>query len=53
MKTIFVFVIYTQWAHFPHIRFGLKLDGTKNKQAKLDQPSGGDTQATQKANGFY
>lgn len=35
-----------QWAHFPHIHFGLKLDG--NKQAKLDQ---GDT--SQKTNGFY
>ncbi|XP_061360325.1 putative axial regulator YABBY 2 [Gastrolobium bilobum] len=34
------------WAHFPHIHFGLKLDG--NKQAKLDQ---GDT--TQKSNGIY
>ncbi|KAK4255311.1 hypothetical protein QN277_008325 [Acacia crassicarpa] len=34
------------WAHFPHIHFGLKLDG--NKQAKLDQEEG-----TQKSNGFY
>ncbi|XP_068500246.1 putative axial regulator YABBY 2 isoform X3 [Phaseolus vulgaris] len=34
------------WAHFPHIHFGLKLDG--NKQAKLDQGDG-----TQKSNGFY
>ncbi|KAK7375212.1 hypothetical protein VNO78_35905 [Psophocarpus tetragonolobus] len=34
------------WAHFPHIHFGLKLDG--NKQAKLDQEDG-----TQKSNGFY
>ncbi|KAL1298874.1 hypothetical protein HN51_043154 [Arachis hypogaea] len=34
------------WAHFPHIHFGLKLDG--NKQAKLDQGEG-----TQKSNGFY
>jgi len=38
--------MYMQWAHFPHIHFGLKLDG--NKQGKLDQ---GD--ATQKSNGFY
>ncbi|XP_050883452.1 putative axial regulator YABBY 2 isoform X1 [Lathyrus oleraceus] len=36
------------WAHFPHIHFGLKLDGSK--QAKLDQGVG-DT--TQKSNGFY
>ncbi|XP_027341538.1 putative axial regulator YABBY 2 isoform X3 [Abrus precatorius] len=35
------------WAHFPHIHFGLKLDG--NKQAKLDQQGDG----TQKSNGFY
>ncbi|XP_054811161.1 putative axial regulator YABBY 2 isoform X2 [Prosopis cineraria] len=34
------------WAHFPHIHFGLKLDG--NKQAKLDLGEG-----TQKSNGFY
>lgn len=39
--------IYTQWAHFPHIHFGLKLDG--NKQAKLDHG----TEGTQKSNGFY
>ncbi|KAI4322497.1 hypothetical protein L6164_022187 [Bauhinia variegata] len=36
------------WAHFPHIHFGLKLDG--NKQTKLDLQ--GD-QGTQKSNGFY
>nr|AFK33997.1 unknown [Lotus japonicus] len=35
------------WAHFPHVHFGLKLDGSK--QAKLDQQ--GD--ATQKSNGLY
>ncbi|XP_054814953.1 putative axial regulator YABBY 2 isoform X2 [Prosopis cineraria] len=34
------------WAHFPHIHIGLKLDG--NKQAKLDQEEG-----TQKSNGLY
>ncbi|KAK7257572.1 hypothetical protein RIF29_31632 [Crotalaria pallida] len=38
------------WAHFPHIHFGLKLDGKGNKQAKLDQGS----EAThQKSNAFY
>ncbi|XP_004487438.1 putative axial regulator YABBY 2 [Cicer arietinum] len=36
------------WAHFPHIHFGLKLDGSK--QAKLDHGVG---DATQKSNGFY
>jgi len=35
-----------QWAHFPHIHFGLKLDG--NSQAKLDQG-----EAAEKSNGFY
>ncbi|KAJ1400031.1 YABBY protein [Sesbania bispinosa] len=35
------------WAHFPHIHFGLKLDGSK--QAKLDQGDVG----THKSNGFY
>lgn len=40
--------IYMQWAHFPHIHFGLKLDGSK--QAKLDHGVG-DT--AQKSNGFY
>ncbi|KAK7342071.1 hypothetical protein VNO80_25014 [Phaseolus coccineus] len=34
------------WAHFPHIHFGLKLDG--NSQAKLDQG-----EAAEKSNGFY
>ncbi|KAH7541840.1 hypothetical protein FEM48_Zijuj02G0010200 [Ziziphus jujuba var. spinosa] len=38
------------WAHFPHIHFGLKLDGP-NKQAKLDPAIAGD--GTQKPNGFY
>ncbi|XWS73791.1 hypothetical protein CRYUN_Cryun02cG0159700 [Craigia yunnanensis] len=37
------------WAHFPHIHFGLKLDG--NKQAKLDQAFA--DQGTQKSNGYY
>ncbi|WJX73808.1 hypothetical protein P8452_57548 [Trifolium repens] len=36
------------WAHFPHIHFGLKLDASK--QAKLDHGVG---EATQKSNGFY
>ncbi|XP_031264194.1 putative axial regulator YABBY 2 isoform X1 [Pistacia vera] len=36
------------WAHFPHIHFGLKLDG--NKQGKLDQAL---AEGTQKSNGFY
>ena len=50
MLQIYIF----QWAHFPHIHFGLKLDGTKNKQAKLDHPIGGDQhQGIQKTNGFY
>nr|AFY26892.1 YABBY2-like transcription factor YAB2 [Morella rubra] len=39
------------WAHFPHIHFGLKLDG--NKQAKLDQTLAGSDQGTQNSNGFY
>ncbi|XP_022634276.1 putative axial regulator YABBY 2 isoform X2 [Vigna radiata var. radiata] len=34
------------WAHFPHIHFGLKLDG--NSQGKLEQGEGGE-----KTNGFY
>ncbi|KAL3530292.1 hypothetical protein ACH5RR_009614 [Cinchona calisaya] len=39
------------WAHFPHIHFGLKLDG--NKQAnKLDHAVGGD-HGNQKSRGFY
>ncbi|KAF4348471.1 hypothetical protein F8388_020737 [Cannabis sativa] len=43
-----------RWAHFPHIHFGLKLDGTNNKQAKLDKTIAGDHhQGTQKTNGFY
>ncbi|KAH1130535.1 hypothetical protein J1N35_001913 [Gossypium stocksii] len=36
------------WAHFPHIHFGLKLDGSK--QAKLDQ--GYADQGSQKSNGY-
>ncbi|KAL2510999.1 putative axial regulator YABBY 2 [Abeliophyllum distichum] len=37
------------WAHFPHIHFGLKLEG--NKQAKMDHAGGGE--GTQKSLGFY
>lgn len=40
------------WAHFPHIHFGLKLDGN-NKQGKLDQALAGTDQGSQKSNGFY
>ncbi|RVW21563.1 putative axial regulator YABBY 2 [Vitis vinifera] len=36
-------------AHFPHIHFGLKLDG--NKQGKLDQAFAGE--GPHKAHGFY
>lgn len=33
-----------QWAHFPHIHFGLKVES--NKQAKLDHhPVGGEAAA--------
>ncbi|KAK3408319.1 hypothetical protein EUGRSUZ_J00587 [Eucalyptus grandis] len=39
------------WAHFPHIHFGLKLDG--NKQGKADQAIAGDHQGTHKSHGFY
>ncbi|KAF8116193.1 hypothetical protein N665_0020s0049 [Sinapis alba] len=35
------------WAHFPHIHFGLKLDGNK-KGKQIDQ-----TVAGQKSNGYY
>ncbi|KAF2299778.1 hypothetical protein GH714_003320 [Hevea brasiliensis] len=38
------------WAHFPHIHFGLKLDG--NKHGKLDHQSFAG-EGTQKSNGFY
>ncbi|XP_057501238.1 putative axial regulator YABBY 2 [Actinidia eriantha] len=37
------------WAHFPHIHFGLKLDGIK--KAKLDQSFAGN--GTQGSTGFY
>ncbi|XP_016683147.1 putative axial regulator YABBY 2 isoform X1 [Gossypium hirsutum] len=37
------------WAHFPHIHFGLKLEG--NKQAKLDQSFA--DQGAQKSNNYY
>ncbi|GLT44350.1 hypothetical protein SLA2020_182550 [Shorea laevis] len=37
------------WAHFPHIHFGLKLDDN-NKQPKPDQPF---AEGTQKSNGYY
>lgn len=40
-----------QWAHFPHIHFGLKLDGSK--QPKPDQTFAGGDQGTQKSSGFY
>ncbi|CAL9000423.1 unnamed protein product [Prunus brigantina] len=39
------------WAHFPHIHFGLKLDGSK--QPKPDQTFAGGDQGTQKSSGFY
>ncbi|XVF05043.1 hypothetical protein REPUB_Repub05bG0137100 [Reevesia pubescens] len=38
------------WAHFPHIHFGLKLDAG-NKQAQMDQAFA--DQGTQKTNGYY
>eukprot|EP00257_Ricinus_communis_P014961 XP_015572764.1 putative axial regulator YABBY 2 isoform X1 [Ricinus communis] len=38
------------WAHFPHIHFGLKLDG--NKHAKIDHQTFG-AESTQKSNGLY
>ncbi|KAJ4835928.1 putative axial regulator YABBY 2 [Turnera subulata] len=38
------------WAHFPHIHFGLKLDS--NKHAKLDHQSFAG-EGTKKSNGFY
>ncbi|CAN8294980.1 unnamed protein product [Cochlearia groenlandica] len=37
------------WAHFPHIHFGLKLDGNK-KGKQLDQTN---VAAAQKSNGYY
>ncbi|XP_022872275.1 putative axial regulator YABBY 2 isoform X2 [Olea europaea var. sylvestris] len=37
------------WAHFPHIHFGLNLDG--NKQAKMGHAVGGE--GTQQSVGFY
>ncbi|WCJ40133.1 Plant-specific transcription factor YABBY family protein [Euphorbia peplus] len=36
------------WAHFPHIQFGLK-----EKHGKFEQSFGGDTNLTPKTNGFY
>ncbi|XP_057751924.1 putative axial regulator YABBY 2 isoform X1 [Arachis stenosperma] len=39
------------WAHFPHIHFGLKMDGNNDKQAKLDHNNGEGTQKSN--NGFY
>ncbi|KAL3850245.1 hypothetical protein ACJIZ3_012127 [Penstemon smallii] len=42
------------WAHFPHIHFGLNVES--NKQAKLDHPVAGvegATTMTQKSLGFY
>ncbi|OWM69054.1 axial regulator YABBY 5-like isoform X2 [Punica granatum] len=45
------------WAHFPHIHFGLKLEGNMNKQSKLDHHSsinGGDHHLHPKtSHGFY
>ncbi|KAL5830723.1 hypothetical protein ACOSQ4_016077 [Xanthoceras sorbifolium] len=38
------------WAHFPHIHFGLKPDG--NKPGKLDHQQAF-AESTQKSNGFY
>ncbi|KAF5447367.1 hypothetical protein F2P56_032923 [Juglans regia] len=41
------------WAHFPHIHFGLKLDGTKQaKTTTLDQAFA-EPEGTQKSSGFY
>ncbi|KAM0943599.1 putative transcription factor C2C2-YABBY family [Dioscorea sansibarensis] len=37
------------WAHFPHIHFGLTLDA--NKQAKIDEPIS--SQGSQKSQEFY
>lgn len=37
------------WAHFPHIHFGLNLDG--QRQERLDQPVSGE--GTNKSHGFY
>ncbi|KAM7522650.1 hypothetical protein LguiA_012552 [Lonicera macranthoides] len=37
------------WAHFPHIHFGLKLDASK--QVQLEQAVAGE--GVQKSNGFY
>ncbi|RWR80337.1 putative axial regulator YABBY 2 isoform X4 [Cinnamomum micranthum f. kanehirae] len=37
------------WAHFPHIHFGLTIDG--NKQVKVDEPFAGE--GAQKTQGFY
>lgn len=39
------------WAHFPHIHFGLKLDG--NKKAKLDQPFAGNGTTQDSTTAFY
>ncbi|XP_043710190.1 putative axial regulator YABBY 2 isoform X2 [Telopea speciosissima] len=38
------------WAHFPHIHFGLTLDG--NKHINIDEGFGG-SEGTKKAQGFY
>ncbi|AAF22893.1 T27G7.15 [Arabidopsis thaliana] len=40
-------IFNNSWAHFPHIHFGLKLDGNK-KGKQLDQSVAG-----QKSNGYY
>ncbi|KDP42970.1 hypothetical protein JCGZ_23912 [Jatropha curcas] len=40
------------WAHFPHIHFGLKLDGN-NKHAKLDHQAFAGEGTQKSSNGFY
>ena len=52
LKMLKTLMYSLQWAHFPHIHFGLKLDGN-NKQGKLDQALAGTDQGSQKSNGFY
>ncbi|RYR21914.1 hypothetical protein Ahy_B03g067209 [Arachis hypogaea] len=44
-------ISFRVWAHFPHIHFGLKMDGNNDKQAKLDHNNGEGTQKS--SNGFY
>ncbi|XP_021861828.1 putative axial regulator YABBY 2 isoform X2 [Spinacia oleracea] len=40
------------WAHFPHIHFGLNLDLDGQRQARLDQAVAG-IEGTNKSHGFY